>query len=341
MSVLFTFLGSNHLLSSTYAPPPPVLHLPHMVWGTERGGAYHPTLADQQQQQPPQQQQQQQPPQQQEYQQQRGPSPRALQAFDLYRVCVAMGHMARFTVVQRPEGEFFTLSSRPPPPHSAAAARGRGPGRRPNKKRVDKQRARRERLSSMTAAQSQQQPQRKSPGQDPQQQQQKQATASSSCTPQRTFAAAASSAPQQRPQQQSSRAAGVTQHNQAAKLAAAIPMETRSSKKRRIALSPGGATVTATADMPLPGKSPPPSTPLSGDAIPQLDGAEETPSKPPAPQDRDTTPGSETPPERCLRPAPPPPPMTRLTRCPYLVLCRRCSERTHNIAFKYCNRCIW
>ena len=235
----------------------------------------------------------------------------------------------------------MNFSPYPADPHPAAAARGRGPGRRPNKKRVDKQRARRERLSSMTAAQSQQQPQRKSPGQDPQQQQQKQATASSSCTPQRTFAAAASSAPQQRPQQQSSRAAGVTQHNQAAKLAAAIPMETRSSKKRRIALSPGGATVTATADMPLPGKSPPPSTPLSGDAIPQLDGAEETPSKPPASQDRDTTPGSETPPERCLRPAPPPPPMTRLTRCPYLVLCRRCSERTHNIAFKYCNRCNW
>ena len=127
------------------SPLPPVSHPKHMGWCTERGPVVN-TLADQQQKQPSQQQ----PPQQQEYQQQRGPSPRALQAFDLYRVCVAMGHMARFTVVQRPEGEFFTLSSRPPPPHSAAAARGRGPGRRPNKKRVDKQRARRERLSSMT-----------------------------------------------------------------------------------------------------------------------------------------------------------------------------------------------
>ena len=260
---------------------------------------------------------------------------RALQAFDLYRVCVAAGLTARFTVVQRPEGEFFTLSSRPP--HPAPAARGRRPGRKPNKKRIAKQQARKERQSSLTAAQSQQQPQGKGPSQDPQQQQQLQATASSSYTPQHTFAAVANSALQQRPQQQSSRTAGVTQHIRAAKPAATASMETRSGKKRRIALSPGEAT--ATADTSLPRKLSPPSTPSSGDAIPQLDGVEETPPTPPVLQDREMMPDRETPPEGRLRPAPPPPPMTRLTRCSYLVLCRRCFKRTHSISFSYCSRC--
>ena len=116
--------------------------------------------------------------------------------------------------------------------------------------------------------------------------------------------------------------------------------ETRSSKKRRIALSPGGATATATVDdTPLLGELPPTSMPSGGDAIRQLNGAEETPPTPPAPPEREMTPGRKTPLEGCLwtapPPPPPPPPMTCLTRCPYLVL----SRRTHNISFKYCNRC--
>ena len=90
----------------------------------ERGGVYHPTLADQQQRQQqslqqslqqPQHQQQQQPQPQQQHQQQWGPSPRAMHALDLYRTCVAAGQKARFVVEQQSEGEYFSLTSWPPP----------------------------------------------------------------------------------------------------------------------------------------------------------------------------------------------------------------------------------
>ena len=150
-----------------------------MGWSTERGGVYHPTLADQQQQQ-------QQPQPQQQPQQQWSPSPRAMLALELYRACVAAGQKVRFMVEQRPEGEYFTLSSRPPPPASpatqAAAAGVRRPRRKPNKRRAEKQQIRRESRRSTTAARSQQQPLGNGTASDPQQQQQQQARASSSCT---------------------------------------------------------------------------------------------------------------------------------------------------------------
>ena len=113
------------------------------MWrGADRGGVYHLTLADQQQQQQrhqqslqqpqqpqqqslqqPQQQQQslQQPQPQQHHQQQWGPSPRAMHALDLYRACVAAGQKARFVVEQRPEEEYFSLTSWPPSPAAAAS----------------------------------------------------------------------------------------------------------------------------------------------------------------------------------------------------------------------------
>ena len=88
-----------------------------MGWRAERGWVNHLTLSDQQQRQQSQKQQQsqqQQQPQQQQ-QQQWGPSPRAMHAFDLYRACLAAGQQARFTVQQRPGGEYIYLSSSPPP----------------------------------------------------------------------------------------------------------------------------------------------------------------------------------------------------------------------------------
>ena len=73
--------------------------------------------------------------------------------------------------------------------------------------------------------------------------------------------------------------------------------------------------------------------------IPQTDGAEEAPTTPPAHQEPERMPESEMMLEACYRPAPPPPPMTRLSRSPHHVLCRRCSEKQHSVHFKYCYKC--
>ena len=112
---------------------------------TDRGGVSHPTLADRQQQQ--------------QYQQQWGPSHQAIHAFEMYQVCVAAEQLARFTVEQRREVEYYSLSSRSPPPAaaatSAAAAGGKRSGRKPNKKQVEKQQARRESRHSVGAARQQ------------------------------------------------------------------------------------------------------------------------------------------------------------------------------------------
>ena len=148
-------------------PPPPPAFVPTIMWrGAERGWVHHPTLADQQQQSlqqaqhqqhqhQHQQHQQQQPQLQPQQQQQWGPSPHAMHALDLYRACLAAGQNARFVVEQRPEGEYFSLTSRPPPTAAAttaAAAGKRRPGRKPNKKRAEKQHTRRESRRSTTAA---------------------------------------------------------------------------------------------------------------------------------------------------------------------------------------------
>ena len=85
-------------------------------------------------------------------------------------------------------------------------------------------------------------------------------------------------------------------------------IETRSSKKRKIALTPVGA---AAPDPELPANPPSPPTPICG-AILHTDGAEEAPMTSPAHQEREKTTESEMPSEASYRPAPEPPPMTRL-----------------------------
>ena len=175
-----------------------------MGWCAGRGGEYHPTLADQQQQQ-----------------QLWEPSPRASQAFELYRVCIAAGQRVKFSVEQRREGEYIFLSCRPHPPtaaareaeaaRGAAAAKGKKAGRKPNKRRAAKQQAWRDFQSSLAAAQRkrQQQPQETRPVCNPQQQ----ATASSSCSLHQQQATANSSCPEQ--QQATARSSWTLQQQQA------------------------------------------------------------------------------------------------------------------------------
>ena len=188
-----------------------------MGWCAGRGGEYHPTLADQQQQQLWE------------------PSPRASQAFELYRVCIAAGQRVKFSVEQRREGEYIFLSCRPHPPtaaareaeaargaaaareaaaaRGAAAAKGKKAGRKPNKRRAAKQQAWRDFQSSLAAARRkrQQQPQETRPVCNPQQQQQ--ATASSSCSLHQQQATANSSYPEQ--QQATARSSWTLQQQQA------------------------------------------------------------------------------------------------------------------------------
>ena len=282
------------------SPSPP----PHqnMGWCDGRDSASPPYLTDQQQQQ--------------------GPSLRVTQALELYRACVAAGQWVRFSVEQRVEGEFISFVSKPPAAAATAAAAATRKRKKMNKRRAERQRKWRETQgSSSAAARAQQQP---LPAGSQQQQQQLQATASYSSILQ-----------QQIPVPQAA-AAGYAQHTRAVKPAAAAPtMETRSSKKRRIALSPGGATAPGPAVPVNPSPPPPPVCSF----IPQTDGAEEAPTTPPAHQEPERMPESEMMPEACYRPAPPPPPMTRLSRSPHHVLCRRCSEKQHSVHFKYCYKC--
>ena len=85
-------------------------------------------------------------------------------------------------------------------------------------------------------------------------------------------------------------------------------IETRSSKKRKIALTPVGA---AAPGPELFANLPPPPMPVCG-AILQTDGAEEASMTSPVHQEREKTTESEMPSEASYRPAPEPPPMTRL-----------------------------
>ena len=52
--------------------------------------------------------------------------------------------------------------------------------------------------------------------------------------------------------------------------------------------------------------------------------------------ERDSSPGGGAPTVLHYRPAPVPPPMTRLTRHPQRVLCKVCSAKTHNIYYAHC-----
>ena len=304
-------------------PPPNSVSTPNMGLSADRGGS-HLTLADQQQQQKQQQSQQQQ-------QQQWGPSPRAMHALDLYRACLAAGQLARFTVVQRPEGEYFTLSSRPPPPAAAATpvavAGGKRPGRKPNKKRAEKQRARRECRRSVTAARQHQQPQGDRPARDRQQQQQQQATASSSDMPQHTGAAADSTL-----QPQTALSATIPAASAAAEMTTTTEREqqkqqhgiqqqreTRSSKKRKVWQSPGTD-----------------SSPATPGGIPQVDGADCSPNTPL----EDSAPPFWGPLKLLYRDPPTPPPMSELfPKNPYKVLCHLCFQNPHYTMYNQCEFC--
>ena len=84
--------------------------------------------------------------------QQQGPSPRVTQALELYRVCVAAGQCVRFSVEQRAEGEFISLSSKPPAAAAIAAAVSKKQKKKQNKRRVELRRKWQENHSSSTAA---------------------------------------------------------------------------------------------------------------------------------------------------------------------------------------------
>ena len=67
-------------------------------------------------------------------------SPRAGHAFELYSECVRAGQWASFSVVQRQDGEYITLRSRPLTsvvPAAAVGAKFRS-GRKPNLRRKEK-----------------------------------------------------------------------------------------------------------------------------------------------------------------------------------------------------------
>ena len=248
--------------------------------------------------------------------------------YELYRACVAAGQLAKFSVELRVDGEYFHLSSRPPTPHTAAAtqiAAARGvcrQGRRPNTKRVEKFRAwRRSKAAAKRATQqpkesvpahnAQQQQQRHQQTQQQQQQQQQQANVSESQQQQ-----------QQQPKQHNRDSHSSCQLRQAAW----STIETRSSKKRRIALSPGGA---AALDPALPGILPSPPSPGSGD-IPQMDGAEEAPMTPTP--DRSVTPPFKDPPT--------PPPMSPFFPTdPNRVICHVCLKNVHFLMYEQCEFC--
>ena len=134
--------------------------------------------------------------------------------------------------------------------------------------------------------------------QQQQQQQQQQAAAATAGNSEQTPAAAAE------PKQHEHDSHRSCQRRQAAWRI----IETRSSKKRKIALTPVGA---AAPDPELPANPPSPPTPICG-AILHTDGAEEAPMTSPAHQEREKTTESEMPSEAKYRPAPEPPPMTRL-----------------------------
>ena len=272
----------------------------------------------------------------QQQQQLQGFSPRATQALELYRVCVAAGQWVRFSVEQRGDGEIISFSSKPP---AAAATTAAANGAKKRRKKMNKRRAERQRKwwesrsSSLAAAASAQKQPPPAGVQQQQQQLQKQVNASFRLTHQPTYAAAAGgcSLPTQKPPT----AAAVVACPQPAvagkPAATARTMETRSSKKRKIVLSPVTA---ATSGTPPVNPSPPPSPVSSG--IPQTDGAEEAPTSPP---ERERTPRSKTPSE--VQPVPLPPPMTRLLPSPHHVLCMRmrCSRNIHSIRYNHCVRC--
>ena len=323
-------------VSTPPLPPNPGI-CPHNMWGgTERGGVNSPSWADQQQQ-PPLQQQQQPPLQQQQHQQPWGPSPCAMHALELYRACVAAGHQARFTLEQRPEGEYFTLSSRPPP-HAAtatsvAAAGGRRNSRKPNQKRAEKLRARRESRRSKTAARLQQQPQGKGSASDLQQHQQQQATASSRSMT-LTTVTAADRGPQQQTVQPATTSAALAaagtpamtelaQQKQQHGLQQQHPStrETRASKRRKTWSSPSkDTTISHCNKLPVP--------PPSHDPILQVDGADSGPDIP-----------NQSPAQPFADPPPPPPMSEFFPKNPYKVLCQLCWKNSHFTYYDQCEFC--
>ena len=242
---------------------------------------------------------------------------------------MAAGQLAKFSVELRVDGEYFHLSSRPPTPHTAAAtqiAAARGmcrQGRRPNTKRVEKCRA--WRRSKAAAKRATQQPKESVPAHNAQQQQQQQRHQQTQQQQQQQQQQANVSESQQQQQQPK-------QHNRDShsscqlRQAAWSTIETRSSKKRRIVLSPGGA---AALDPALPGILSSPPLLGSGD-IPQMDGVEEAPMTPTP--DRSVT--------TLFKDPPMPPPMSPFFPTdPNRVICHLCLKNIHFLMYEQCEFC--
>ena len=312
---------AEYITTSPLSPPPHT----NMGWYDERDGASLPYLTHQQQQQ----------------QQHRGHSPLFTQTLDLYRACVAAGQRACFSVEQRAEGEYISFSCKPPAAAAtAAAAAKRKQKKKPNKRRVELQRIWQENRSSSTAAAAARAQQQPHPAGGQQQQQlQQQGTTSYSSILRQLPTCAASAASRPLPTQQTTRTAA----------AAAVPMmETRSSKKRKVALSPAGATGIGPAL---------PATPtLVRGGIPQSDGVEGTPTTPMVLTELDRMPtgSSVTPPDGTdgspttvpRMPRPPyqptitPPPMSEhFPKHPYKVICYLCLADSRYTHYTQCETC--
>ena len=331
-----------------------------MGWCAGTGGEYHPTLADQQQQQLWE------------------PSPRASQAFELYRVCIAAGQRVKFSVEQRREGEYIFLSCRPHPPTAAAreaeaargaaaareaaaarraaAAKGKKAGRKPNKRRAAKQQAWRDFQSSLAAARRkrQQQPQETRPVCNPQQQ----ATASSSCSLQQQQATASSSCPEQ--QQATASSIGPHQQQQASASSSCLPQlegaaaasiathlvaeasetETREQHQQQQLVAPRETRASTKRKAELS----PTVTPSTPGGIPQMDGlSDNTPTGRPSPPPDDTNGGPTTIPSRPMpayrTPATPPPWSQHLPKHPCKVICYLCLADSHYTHYNQCETC--
>ena len=276
-------------------------------------------------------------------------------SYNLYRECV----VARISIEQRPDGEHISLFCRPASAAAAgtaaAASRGKKRRKQPNQRRAAKQQLWRDKRSRRwdTATSQHQQQQRGATASREQQQQ-----CSSHETPQQqlglqnaatgSYAAAAAqpavSQPTIQPIQQTT------------------ARVTRSSKKLRVVSPPEAAGGTS--------KRPRDSNNSTDRDIPQTDGADDSLYSPaesfstpsdlpvddadqpsPLPLDNNDEDNSllhpslrdsdlTVPPTVVrYRPAPVPPPMSRLTRHPQRVLCRFCSLKTHFTYYAQCEFC--
>ena len=264
------------------------------------------------------------------------------------------GQWERISIEQRPDGEHISLFCRPASAAAAAASRGKKRHKQPNQRRAAKQQLWRDKHSrrrDTATSQQQQQQQRGATAYREQQQQ-----CSNHETPQ---------------QQLGLQNAAITGPYAAAAAQPAVSQPTiqqttarvtRSSKKLRVVSPPEAAGGTS--------KRPRNSNSSTDRDIPQTDGADDSPNSPaesfstlsdlpvddadqpsPLPLDNNDEDNSllhpslrdsdlTAPPTVVrYRPAPVPPPMSRLTRHPQRVLCRFCSLKTHFTYYAQCEFC--